>query len=424
MKTIIRDAQTAIGIIAEYNPFHNGHALHIQRAREALGAEVPVLVTLSSSFTQRGEPALADKWARTRMALLNGADLALELPFAFACNAAPEFARGAVDILAATGLVTHLSFGTERLFAAESPFSANENSNTILNILSEEPLSFKLNLKKNLKRGQSYPKAVAGALERELSSNVTPPLLAPNDILALAYILHLRRKKYDLIPLPVKRQGEGYHDLSPGKLASAAAIRQTLTAKKLLSESLTGWVREALPASSLAVLEDEEKRGRLCLGVENLWALLRGLLNRTSKEELRLCPGMDEGLENLFLKHSPRADSWEDFVGRCVCARYTRSRIQRQAIRFLTGADRWTALALSRRSPPYIRVLGYNQRGRKLLRLCGNTASAPVITRLGAVSDPIARAAADLEFRASRLRELLLPRPDLQYEERQKPISL
>jgi predicted nucleotidyltransferase len=403
------------GIIAEYNPFHNGHALHIERTRQALGVDVPVVVVLSSCFTQRGEATLSDKWTRARMALSNGVDLVLELPFASACAAAPGFARGAVDILAATGLVTHVSFGMEN----KNAFAAD--SEIILNILIEEPPSFKLNLKKNLDSGQSYPKSVAGALARELRRDVS--LFGPNDTLALAYLLHIRRKNRALIPQPIQREGAGYHDLVPGRLAGAAAIRRALTADE-------PWTVEAMPASSWSFLRSEREHGRLCLGTETLWTLLRGVLNRASRDELRRCAGMDEGLENLFLKHCPRASSYEDFIGRCVCARYTRSRLQRQSIRLLVGLDRWTNAALSRCDPPYIRVLGYNERGRALLRrrekngTFGKNASVPIITRPGAVSDPVARAAADLEFRASRLRELLLPNPDLRYEERQKPVSL
>ncbi|MDR3231006.1 MAG: nucleotidyltransferase family protein [Synergistaceae bacterium] len=437
-----RSQKVGVGIIAEYNPFHNGHALHIERTRLLLGADVPVIVVLSSCFSQRGEATLADKWTRTRMALSNGVSLVLELPFAFACNAAPEFARGAIDILAATGLVTHLSFGMEHpfkvknssqptLFESESSPAPDRKAaapdiDTIFAILMQEPPSFKLNLKKNLDSGQSYPKAVAGALRCELSAQgcalPVSNFPAPNDMLALAYVLHLRRKRHALIPLPVQREGSNYHDAEPGPSgpASATAIRRALTAEEAWTKE--SWLKEAMPASSLELLWSERKRGRLCSGTDTLWTLLRGLLNRSSGEDLRRCAGMDEGLENLFLKHCARAHSCEDFIGRCVCARYTRSRIRRQSIRLLVGLDRWTALMLSRCSPPYIRVLGYDERGRELLQASRKTASVPVVTRPGAASDPVARASTDIEFRASRLRELLLPIPDLQYDERQKPI--
>ena len=402
----------AIGIVAEYNPFHNGHALHIARARQALeeGPHVPVVVVLSSSFVQRGEPAIADKWTRTSMALAGGADLVLELPFAYACNAAPEFARGAVDTLAATQFVTHLSFGMENpAFEIDAIFS----------ILIQEPLSFKLNLKKNLASGQSYPKAIAEALEKELPGSGAF-ISAPNNSLALSYLLHVRRRRYTLVPLPIQRTGSAYHDEEAGPLASATAIRLTLKEHVALNDK-AGWILEAIPAPSLALLWEEHANGRLCLGTEKLWTLLQGLLVRGVPEELRRCAGMDEGMENLFLKNYAQARSYEDFIGRCVCARYTRSRLQRQTIRLMAGLDRWTALALSRCSPPYIRVLGYTERGRTLLRTHGKQASVPIITRLGAVSGTAAKASAELEFRASKLRELLLPVPDLRYEERQKP---
>jgi predicted nucleotidyltransferase len=416
-----------IGIAAEYNPFHHGHALHIARARRLLknpGAEdVPVVVVLSSSFTQRGLPALADKWTRTRMALANGVDLVLELPFAYACNAAQEFAQGAVDILAALKFVTHLSFGMESV-AASFPLSSHLAStiDAITDILIHETCAFKRDLKEKLSQGKSYPKAVAETLDRMLPGSGAFVSM-PNNALALSYLLRVREKNYDLEILPVQRQGAGYRDTADGALASAAAIRSALAGGP---QSWQSWIRKAMPASSLALLEEEREKGRLWTQTEKLWALLQGLLVRSSPEELRGYAGMNEGLENLFLKHYAEAASYEDFIGRCVCARYTRNRLQRQAARCLAGVGRWTSLALSRSGPPYIRVLGCNSRGRALLRWKRQSrhVAIPLLTRLAAASTPIARASAALEFRASRLRELLLPHPDLGHEERQKPVLL
>jgi predicted nucleotidyltransferase len=416
-----------IGIVAEYNPFHNGHALHIARARELLkGAEdAPVVVVLSSSFTQRGFPALADKWTRTRMALANGVDLVLELPFAYACNAAPEFARGAIDALAALKFVTHLSFGME---GNSSDISCPPPTiEAIANILFHESCAFKHALREKLSEGKSYPKAVAETLD-----GITPGSGAfvsmPNNTLALSYLLRILEKNYDLELLPVQREGAGHGDEAEGPLASAAAIRRSMGDGPLTDES---WVRHAVPASVLALLKEERQKGRLWTTTEKLWTLLQSLLARSSPDELRECAGMTEGLENLFLKHYAKADSYEDFIGRCVCARYTRNRLQRQAARCLVGIGRWSALALSRSGAPYIRVLGYNTRGRALLRMRKRSWRAgdmvPVITRLAATSTTpvsMARVSADLEFRASRLREILLPSPDLGHEERQKPVNV
>jgi predicted nucleotidyltransferase len=358
------------------------------------------------------------------MALLNGADLVLELPFLHACNGGLEFARGAVDILAGTGFVTHISFGMERPFETERPLEPETSLfGSILDILTREPLSFKRRLKENLASGQSYPKAVAGALDRELPGSGL--LSTPNNSLALSYLLHIRRKRYALTPLPVRREGPGYHDGRAAPLASATAIRKGL----LNGEA---WTVGAMPASVSALLEETRSAGRLCLGTETLWTLLRGLLLRSAPEELRQAAGMDEGLENLFLKHFYRALSYEDFIGRCVSARYTRGRLRRASIRLLAGLDRRTS-ECSREGPPYIRVLGFNRRGRELLRGASaalpQNAALPLVTRpaagrLAARHGPRAGRYAEMEFRASRLWELLIPATNLRHEESQKPVDL
>jgi predicted nucleotidyltransferase len=251
----------------------------------------------------------------------------------------------------------------------------------------------------------------------------------PNNSLALSYLLHIRRKRYGLIPLPVRREGAGYHDGRPGesgggkeKLAGAAAIR-----KGLLSGE--AWTAGAVPASVSVLLEEAKTNGRLCLdgaGTKILWTLLCGLLLRSTPEDLREASGMDEGLENLFLKHFLHAASYEDFIGRCVSARYTRGRLQRASIRLLTGFGRHVS-ALSREGPPYIRVLGFNRHGRELLR--GAASALPFITRLPAarLSAKYGEAAgryAEMEYRASRLWELLVPASDPRHEEKQRPVGL
>ena len=394
-----------VGIVAEYNPFHNGHRLHMETVKASLPGAVCIVV-LSSSFTQRGIPGIVDKWARARMALLNGADLVFELPFLFACNAAPEFGGGATDILARSGLATHIAFGME---------DNGYDISTILDILIQEPASFKQRLQQGLAHGRSYPKAAAEALE-SLHPGSAAFLSSPNNALALSYLLHIHRRGYPLAPVPIRRSGGGYHELTPGPLSSATAIRSALR------ESWdTPWTKEAMPPATRAILDEAKTMGRLRLDSEPLWPLLRFLLLRTSPEDLRRFAGMDEGMENLFLRHYTVAASYEDFIGRCVCARYTRSRIQRQTIRLLAGVDRWSALAVSRAGVPYIRLLGCTPKGRELLRERGKHSSIPIITRLAAAKGPVGKLVADAEFRASKLYELLIPEPDMRREERQRP---
>jgi len=421
MKNIITVAKfagnakkTVIGVVAEYDPFHNGHALHLTKARDIAGT-APVVVVLSSSFTQRGLPALTDKMARAKMALANGASLVLELPFVHACSSGQKFARGAVSILAATQLVTHIAFGAEDADA----FSLTKTSE-LLNILIQEPLSFKTDLKKKLADGCSYPKALALALESELPGS-WDMVSSPNNALAISYLTEIKKNGYPLIPIAVQREGSAHNDETPGflpgSITSASAIR------KALSGCGSAWVSGAVPPSVLDILDDEREKGRLYLSDGKLWDLFRGLLARSAPQDLENCVGMEEGLENLFLKHYARADSYEDFLGRCVCARYTRNRLRRQTIYCLAGLS---ASSCFSGEPPYIRVLGYDCAGRELLRERRKIDDAvPVITRLAAANDisAAARKMSELEFRASRLRELFLPKPDLTREEKLIPVQ-
>lgn len=397
-----------VGIVAEYNPFHNGHLLQMASVRERL-PDASFVVVLSSNFTQRGIPGLADKWSRTEMALCCGADLVLELPFLFACNAAPEFGAGAADLLARTKIATHISFGME---------DASYDTRSILNILIQEPASFKRSLRGKLDKGLSYPRAVGGALEEELPGSEVF-LSKPNNSLALSYLLRIGRQGYPLIPLPVQRAGSGYHDLEPGPLPSAAAIRSALQGAQ--DSRWPRWARAVMPSSTLRLLEETRMKGRFCPGPQPLWPLLQALLLRSSPEDLRKCAGIDEGMENLFFKRYKDAASYDDFVESCVCARYTRSRIQRQIVRLLAGVDRWSAAAASRIGVPYARLLGSSERGKKLLRDGARYSDIPIVTRLAAVEDPVGKLTAAAEFRASKLYELLLPKPELDHEERQRP---
>ena len=400
-----------IGIIAEYNPLHNGHRLMMEAARERLG-DVPVVVALSSNFTQRGGPALCDKWTRAKMALQCGADLVLELPFFFSCAAAPDFSAGAVDILARTHLVTHIAFGME---------NPQEDITPIIDVLLNEPPKFKQCLNEQMKRGASYPKAAANALENIIPSSGTFTSF-PNNLLAPSYLLHIKRRGYPLLPLPLSRVGAGHAEETLGPLTSAGAIRAALNGGASLKDG--GPLAAAMPDTSLSLLREAEEAGRLCRSSEKLWPLLQTLFLRSTRHDLQQFDGMDEGIENLFLKRWREAEGVDDFVGCCVSTRYTQGHIRRRLIRLLMGVNRWTAQALRRAGVPYARVLGFTARGRELLRTRGRASELPLITRLAAAEGPIGKSAAQMEFRASALYELLLPCPDLHHEERALPVIL
>ena len=403
----------AFGIIAEYNPLHNGHSQMMAAARSALG-DAPCVIVLSPSFTQRGEPAICDKWTRAKMALQCGADLVLELPFIFSCAAAPDFAAGAVGLLARTHLVSHLAFGME---------TPDVDVDPILDILLNEPQEFSRALQNELKRGASYPKAASIAIDT-VKPGCGAFMSSPNNMLAISYMLDIKKRGCSIVPLPLPRLGGSHNGLTLDKLAGSGAIRAALNDGASLDDGEL--LAEAVPSSSLLLLREARDEGRLMSynkKNETLWTMLRALFLRSSSEELRCVDGMDEGIENLFMRNWRDAENYGDFVGRCVSARYTQGYIRRRLVRILLGINRWDACAVRRFGAPYAHVLGFTARGRELIKEHRRDSEIPFITRLAAAEGPIGELAARMEFGASVLYEMLLPRPDIHREERGKPMD-
>ncbi|NLK18425.1 MAG: nucleotidyltransferase family protein [Synergistaceae bacterium] len=348
--------------MAEYNPLHKGHLYHISMA--AKDRDDALVAVLSSYFTQRGEPALLSKWDRAETALGAGINLVLELPAFFSCHNGGVFAGGAVDILAAAGVVDIVSFGMER---------PDFNFASILSILVQEPTFFKDNLKKYLNSGYSYVKARAAALD-----NIQPGwgafVSTPNNSLALSYMERILKRGYRIGWRPVRRAGAGYLDEN-----AAAALPSATAIRKALYEGRDSDAEQGLPPSTCAVLERCMDSGRAVLSSEKLWRLARFLLMRTPREELATFSGMTEGIENRLKKYAPRCSSWEEFVSACTTARYPAGRIRRQLIHFLLGIKQEENRALQESGPAYIRVLGADQKGMEILRRMRDGSTLPVL---------------------------------------------
>lgn len=336
------------------------------------------VVILSSNFVQRGSPAVISKFSRAKIALSAGADLVIELPFLFACSAGQDFARGAVNLLS--------HFADTIAFGMENP---ELDAKSI--IKAENSPSFVHTLKHELSRGASYSKAHALALEA-IIPGAGALITKPNNMLAVSYI---RENKYGLKTFPVKRKGD----------FSSKAVR--------------AGQRDLMPAYSRAILEYDELSGRMSEETK-LWPLLQGIFIRSRVEDLTRIWGIDEGIEGLFLKHWRESENLDDFVGKCVCARYTRSHIKRRLIYILLGLDRWEVFGAVRGGVPYARVLGFNEKGREILR---KASGIKIITRLADAKGGIAGYFADVEFRASQLYELTLRNPDFKHET-QKPVII
>lgn len=347
------------GVICEYNPFHRGHALHLARARALSGADYVVCV-MSGCVTQRGSFARYDKWTRARMALSCGCDLVLELPTRFSGAPAPEFAAGGVGLLSALGVVTHLSFGCE---AQALPHLARAAQ-----ALSEETPAFRQALRRHLDDGLSYPRARALAAQQASGMDGLAGIAAlPNAALALEY---LRALPDSITPVPVAREGGGYHDEALGALPSASAIRAAI-------------VRGDLPGALASVpcpelLGSAEARG----DVHEEEALAQALcyrLRTMDAEALREIAGMEEGLHHRFLAAARTADSRDALILAVKSKRYTYARLSRLCTNILLNVTQ--AFARQYAAPTYARVLGFRREAQPLLHAIGQRASVPLVAK-------------------------------------------
>ena len=383
---------SVIGIVAEYNPFHKGHAYQIATARKLLG-NVPVVAVMSGSFTQRGDAALLDKWSRAQLAIAGGVDLVLELPAIYACRSSEYFARGAVGTLAATGVVTHLAFGTESV-----------HPESLAALAKEKPDSKKLKeyLKAGLTYGAAIEKALAGTVKSSeraeaavkagagagvgasadagtyVKADAGAALLkGPNNILALAYYKALAEIHSPILPLPITRQGTQYNDHTLStQLPSAAAIRA-----ELLSGGCTDNVQNALPPKVRTLFKKILKTQTPCINKEKAALLLSYLLRTSSPEKIALFCDCSEGLENKILQ-AANCQTVDAIVAAIKSKRYPATRIQRLLCQLLISTDQVPFTATAHLSPSYIRVLCFNDIGRTLLRQMKKTATLPVLTKL------------------------------------------
>ena len=364
---------TVIGIVAEYNPFHNGHGYQISQARKILG-DVPVVAVMSSSFTQRGEAAIFNKWTRAQLAVAGGVDLVLELPVIYACRSSEKFAQGAIGTLAATGLVSHLVFGTE----TENPEILSELACATIN---------KNLLKKYLKSGLAYGAAIEKTLlEKSSAGNCTPSdssgeianlLRGPNNILALEYYRALNKLHSSIVPLSIPRQGSCYKETALSTaLPSAAALR-----KELINKGFTLQVKKAMPETSANLLAESIQQQRIGINKNNAVLLLNYVLSTYTPDKIKNFCDCSEGLENKMTRET-RAKTLEEIVANIKSKRYPATRIQRLLCQLLISTDQAPFTATATLAPSYIRVLAFNDRGRKLLAHMKSTASLPIITKL------------------------------------------
>ncbi len=339
------------GITAEYNPLHNGHKFHIEKTRELTEADCIVAV-MSGNFTQRGEAAILDKWERSKLAVDNGVDLVLELPFVYACSRAESFASGAVDILQGIG-ATSISFGSE-----SGDISA---LNDLITSIEDNADSIERERIGIMKSGTSFAKAGEMAVEQILGTEAAKLMVSPNNILALEYlkrITYWNKQGHDIEAITVKRHGSGYHGINEeAGFAGASAIRK-MRSKVHFSEYVPEDVAEALEKA----FSYGDGKGALLHMEEEMFRLLRGEVVKSPPEELRKVFCMGEGLENKLKKEIVKAESLSDFVDSLVSKRYTEAAIRRLLVYVLLGIKEYEPS-----KAVYGRVLAAGEKGRKLL---------------------------------------------------------
>ena len=371
-----------VGIIAEYNPFHRGHAYHIKKAKELANADCTV-VLLSGDFVQRGAPAILPKHTRAKMALLGGADIVLELPSFYASSSAEYFARGAVGIFHALGCIDALCFGSEEGTITPCMETAK--------ILVEEPTAFQNTLKEHLKSGLSFPSARKAALlvcyQKQSSLSRDEHFLdSPNNILGIEYCKALLSLNSAIEPITVKREGSSYHAQElTDSYPSTSAIRQTL-AKPSQTEfgqatsdsfdfSLSALWKQVQPEAVAAFSRNFSKEDFLT--EDDFSLLLKYKLMSSTPQTLCQAADMSPELAQRILNCLNEFRSFSQFAALLKTKELTRTRINRALLHVLLdiSAD------LPSRTPGYVRLLGFNKNASGFLKTVQKSASLPLLTK-------------------------------------------
>ena len=343
-----------LGIIAEYNPFHNGHLYHLQKSLQDTGSSYSIAI-ISGNFTQRGSTSLVDKWAKAEIALKNGIDLVIELPLLYSISSAENFAEGAIKILNSLKIVDYISFGSE--------CGDISTLDSIADVLYKEPKAYKNILSHELHKGLSFPKARENALLMYLNdirkfSNV---LSSPNNILGIEYLKALKKCKSNIIPFTIERFDAGYNDTTyTGNIASATAIRNIV--------KNNGWdiLRKVVPENTFSLLLENVKVGHVVPDLSVFEKQIIYNLRKMSISQIAELPDVNEGLENAIKNAANSCNSVVEFLHIIKSKRYTNTRLQRILLYSLLGITK-KDMELSKKVFPYVRILGFNNKGKYLI---------------------------------------------------------
>ena len=342
------------GIVAEYNPFHNGHAYHCAKTRDQIGDETAIVAVMSGNFVQRGDFAIVDKYRRAAMAVCAGVDLVIELPLPAALSSAEGFARGAVASLAAMGCVTHLSFGSECGDLARIRRAAACDRSAI---------------REHLASGQSYAAALQSAVEA-IDPDAGALLSSPNNTLGIEYCAAIDALGCDIQPITVQRDGAAHDSEQLHVRPSASALR------RLILDGKVDACREGMPSKAFTRLTQAIDSGAAPAHVGVCDAAMLSYLRRLSPDDLLRFTGGKDGLQNRLFDAIRDHTNIPDICAAAQTRRYPLARIRRALLRAYLDLPLDTSV-----EPRYLRVLAIGPRGREVLRQMGKTAQLPVIIK-------------------------------------------
>lgn len=389
-----------VGIIAEYNPFHNGHSYHLKTTKEKTNADY-IVVVMSSSFVQRGEPAILDKMERTKMALLNGADAVIELPVLYSTASAEYFAKASIKLFHDMGCVDIVSFGSES--------GSIKELKQIADILVDEPKQWKEEFKKQLSFGCTYPVARANAFNQ--FTNINSELLTnPNNILAIEYLKALKSFHSNIKPFTIQRKGAHYHNLDiKQNTASASAIRKAIEQNQMQSLS------SQMPQNCYEIVKNAITQGSAPIYLKNFSSILNYRLRAMSLNELKNILDVTEGLENRILRSIDSNYEIKDICEFIKTKRYTYTKIQRILTHILLDIKKEDFHYFNEKGfSEYIRILGFKKESQKLIQLITKSAVIPVLINTKKMSSVLTNDGLklfELEIKATNLHCMMSPNP-------------
>lgn len=372
--TTMEVTMKVLGLITEYNPFHFGHKHHLEASKKALKA-THTLAIMSGSFVQRGEPSIVDKWTKARMAIDNGIDLVIELPFVYAVQSAELFALGAIKVLDSLNLVDYISFGSE--VGDLTPLQK------LADILLEEPKVFKETLRDCLNEGLSFSVSRSRALESVYSSlfptyndSISSIVKKSNNILGIEYLKAIKKLNSNIRPYTISRIGHDYNDTTiDHRISSATGIR-----KKIHEDGIDS-IESLVPKPTFYHLSNFYKEYGELNSLKSYSRIVDYLLITKSVRDFKNIFDMEDGLENRFVKYNEKTNGIIDLIQGVSTKRYPKTRIQRILIHLLLGLTRPHIENIYSQENSYIRVLGSNHRGLELLKQIKKNSNIHILSK-------------------------------------------